>query len=209
MSDLSWLAYTSFVIVLLVIAVACYYLFLRLRKDIIQDILDSKKKCFDLFKEVYHLSLEKAIHDEKISNFIAGLKSLPDDNLSSVQLSDNLTSQEVKFKSLLAREDFFNLCKERIYELVNILLAKHTKLTEIIMKMANLDGDHEDSSVKKKKNLINILFSKTPTKWSVLLGELKEKVNDLKGNKNLLIHSFTSWEQEIREKMLSLKAAGN
>lgn len=201
MASLEWLAYVSFAIVLIVISCFFYYLFLRFKKETIQDVLDCKKSVFDISKELYFLTQEKTIHDEKVNSFIVELKVPSGKTINLSNLSDSLVFQEAKFKSLLAKEEFFFLCKERIVELITVLQARYSKSIQLVMKLLGLNTKSQEVKEKKWKGVVSTLLSKTENNWPIILEELKEKCNSLKGNKNLLIHSFSSWEKEMKEKL--------
>ncbi|RAO94931.1 hypothetical protein DNK47_02360 [Mycoplasma wenyonii] len=205
MSQLEWVAYTSFGIFLIVVPCFFYYLFLRFKKETIQDVLNCKQSVFDISKELYFLTQEKTIHDEKVNSFIVELKVPKGKEITFSNLSENLVFQEAKFKSLLAKEEFFFLCKERILELITVLQARYSKSIQLVMKLLRLNNKSQEVKEKKWKGIVSTLLSKTESNWPAILAELKEKCNSLKSNKNLLIHSFSSWEKEMKEKLLLLE----
>ncbi|AFN64919.1 hypothetical protein WEN_00560 [Mycoplasma wenyonii str. Massachusetts] len=202
---MEWIAYTSFFVGLVVVACALLYLFLKFKRDAIQDILDCKQSVFNLFKEVYHLTLEKSIHDEKVNGFIVELQAPQDNSIAPEKLNQNLIDQGAKFRNLLAKENFLGLCRERILELISILSARNDKSMELIIRLLGLDKNETEFKNKKKENIVQLLFSKARSNLPSLIAELKEKVSDLRGNKNLLIHSFATWERAVREKIVALE----
>ncbi|AFO52222.1 hypothetical protein MHLP_03210 [Candidatus Mycoplasma haematolamae str. Purdue] len=186
----SWVNYSTFGIAIIFLYGAFFFFWVKLKNMYTQNLLQIKKELFQLRKDSYFLARKKEVHDEQVAEFISQLQVPKGPGIRYQKLSTTLQEFERQFKKLLLKEEFFLFCKNRILEWAYDLEQQNSKKLLSAIKLFQIRVDLPEKKVEDETESIN----------KDLKG-LKERTHGIKNNHNWLVHSFSSYEQEAKERL--------
>ncbi|WP_232500250.1 hypothetical protein [Mycoplasma suis] len=148
------------------------------------------------------------VHDNNVDLFLEELKNSeskanPNKKTISLESINDFYRKQKKYKELKRREEFFSSCKDRALELISDLDIYIMKYLGSSLKIVEKQKRKQNKKLGKKvdKKVVKTIKST----WEKELEDIKISCEDLRDNVHLLTHSFSSFEEQCRKKLLSAK----
>ncbi|AGX88985.1 hypothetical protein [Mycoplasma parvum] len=189
--------------------ITLFYYWFNFKNIKLKKALEIKRELFRLKRDALLLNQKKESHDRNVEEFIAKLdydKERAGQSLSS-ELINNFYKQQKKCKALIENDRFYCTCFERILELIDDMSVIIDKYLGYSLRLLER---HKKAMKKKRKEKIKgskSHKSKSMKKaWKEELELLKKVCQSVKNNSLLLNYSFSSFEEECRNKLLNYKS---